>query len=263
MNPLRGTPEREQVEGRHPVRVALEAGKRPVLRIWVARGIESHGDVGAILHQAQKDGVEIRSVDKTQIDAMAAGTAHQGIVAETGPYPYMALEDGLRDAMDSSRPPFVLVTAHIQDPHNLGSLIRSSECAGVHMVIIPARRAAQITPSVVKASAGATEYMQVARVPNIANCVERLKQAGIWVFAGDLQGEDIYASDLRGPIAVVVGGEAKGVPPRVRKSCDFTVRIPLAGRIPSLNASVAGAVLLYEVVRQRGQKLVEPRGALP
>lgn len=240
----------EHIIGRNPVLEALRAG-RPVHKLLIARGA-TEGSIRQIRAMAREQGIPVQEVDRARLDALTGGQAHQGVMAQVAAQAYAALEDILERARAAGEDPLVLVLDRIEDPQNLGSLLRSCDAAGVHGVIIPERRAAGVTPVVAKVSAGAVEYVPVARVTNLARTLEDLKVAGLWVCGADQDGAELYhRARLTGPLAVVVGGEGQGLGRLVAERCDFRVRIPMRGKVNSLNAAVAGAILLYEVRRQR------------
>lgn len=248
-------PPPDQLEGRHPVLEALQAG-RPLRRILVAAG-QRGGPVRTIVTLARERGVEIREVERDQLDRLAFGRNHQGVIAFGAPKATVAVDDVLAVARERGEAPFLLLLDGIEDPHNLGSLIRSADGAGVHGVIIPERRAAPLTATVAKASAGALEHMAVAQVVNLTRTAEQLKAQGCWVVGADAAAEPLWDVDLTGPIALVIGSEGKGISPNLRKHCDRLVGLPMAGRVGSLNAGVAGALLMYEIVRQRRRRAGE------
>ncbi|MFO8060032.1 MAG: 23S rRNA (guanosine(2251)-2'-O)-methyltransferase RlmB [Bacillota bacterium] len=240
----------EWIEGRNPVRELLRAGRRRALEVVLAEGIGGK-DIDALEKRAASLGVRTSRAPRRVLDQRSDGAVHQGVMARCEPYPYSSLEDLLDCARSRREDLFIVFADHIEDPHNLGSLIRTAEEAGVHGVIIPNRRAAPVTPAVVKASAGATEHMQVARVTNLVRTAERLKVEHVWFFGADAGGVPVYDVNLSGPVALCVGGEARGLSRLLAETCDEVVALPSRGRIGSLNASVAGAVLMYEVVRRR------------
>ena len=202
--------------------------------------------------QAREKGAVVLSVDRRKLDQMSLTHAHQGIIAQTAAHAYASVEDMLALAESRGEPPLLVICDELSDPHNLGAILRSAECAGAHGVIIPKRRSAGLTPVVAKASAGALEYIPVARVPNIPRVLQELQSRGVWVYGTAADGDrELYDADLQGPAAIVIGNEGTGMGRLVRQSCDVLVRIPMRGRISSLNASAAAAVLLYEAVRQR------------
>lgn len=236
--------------GRNPVLEALVAGTE--LRcIWVS-GDETRAEASDIAQAARKAGVPLRTASRDQIEETASAPGHQGIVAAASIFQYVTIEAILARAEAQGQPPLLLLLDHIEDPQNFGSLVRTSEAAGVHGVIIPERRAAGVTPAVGKASAGAIEHMPIARVTNLVRTIEQLQQAGLWVLGADMKGErTLFEADLRGPTALVVGSEGRGLSRLVSERCDEQVQIPMYGLTQSLNAAVAGALLLYETVRQR------------
>jgi len=239
------------LEGRNPIREALKSG-RSIERILVARG-ELEGSVRQVLAMARERKIVIQEVERSHLDELAQSGAHQGIIAIVSPYRYVEVEDILRSAREKEEDPFVIILDEITDPHNLGSVIRTAECCGAHGVIIPKRRAVGLTPAVAKSSSGAVEYVPVAKVTNIAVVIEQLKKEGLWIAGADMGGGTYFNQDLKGPLALVIGSEGTGIGRLIKEKCDFLVSIPLKGRIESLNASVAAAILMYEVVRQRAQ----------
>jgi rRNA methylase, putative, group 3 len=240
----------EWIVGKHPVLEALRSG-REINKIWLAEGAQKN-QTAAITAEAKKQGVVVQTVDKRKLDAMAAGLAHQGVVAQAAAFAYAEVEDLLAAAAAKGEAPFVLVLDEIEDPHNLGSILRTAECTGVHGVIIPKRRSAGLTATVLKTSAGAAEHVPVARVTNLAQTIDKLKSEGVWVAGTDVgAAQDAYAAKLDLPLALVIGNESKGMGRLVKEKCDFLVKLPMYGKLNSLNASVAAGVLMYEVVRQR------------
>mgnify|MGYP001198247797 FL=1 len=242
--------EGEWLAGRHTVLEALRAG-RPVHKIWIAEGA-SKQPLAAILQLAKEAGVPVQSVDRRRLDQAVPGIQHQGVAAQAAALEYADLEDVLAAAERKGDPPLLLLLDEIEDPHNLGSMLRTADAAGVHGVVIPRRRSAGLTAAVAKVSAGAAAYVPVARTANLAQTIDRLKESGIWVAGADASAEkEAFDADLTGPLALVIGNENRGLGRLVREKCDFLVRLPMLGRIQSLNASVAAGVLLYEIVRQR------------
>jgi 23S rRNA (guanosine2251-2'-O)-methyltransferase len=240
------------VVGRQPVLEALRAG-RPVNRIVLARDIGRHSIVAEILHLARERRVPIDYAPREAIADVAAGAVHQGVLAYAAAREYVDLDDLAAQSNLRGEPPLYVLLDGIEDPHNLGAVIRSADAAGAHGVIIRARRAAGLTTAVSRASAGAVEYVPVARVSNIAAALERLKGGGVWVVGVDAAGASRYTDvDMRGPTAVVVGSEGKGISDVVRRRCDLLASIPMRGGVSSLNASVAAALVMYEAFRQRG-----------
>lgn len=245
--------ELDRLEGRNSVLEALRSG-RSINKILVAKG-EKEGSINQIIAIARQNHIVIQEVDRSRLDTMSETHSHQGVIALVSPRNYAEVDDILKAAADSGRPPFIVILDEITDPHNLGSIIRTSNAAGVHGVIIPKRRAIGLTSVVSKASAGAVEYVPVARVTNIVQTIEYLKKQNIWVVGTDASGEKAYYDhDLTGGIALVIGSEGEGMGKLVREACDFVVSIPMLGEISSLNAAVAGAVVIYEIVRQRNSK---------
>ena len=239
------------IEGRNAVTEALRAGT-PIDKIFIARG-ETDKTLGHIASTARAAGVVVVEADRRKLDYMSATKAHQGVIALAAVREYASVEDILSAARERGEAPLLVVCDEISDPHNLGAIIRTAECAGAHGVIIPRRRSVGLTAVVGKASAGALEYMPVARVANLVATIRDLKARGIWVFGTAADGDTtLTGADLRGPAAIVIGNEGSGMSRLVAESCDLKVSIPLKGHISSLNASTAAAVLLYEAVRQRG-----------
>ena len=236
--------------GRNPVMEALKSG-REIDKILVSSG---EGSIVKIVGMAKDKGLPIIKAEKASLDRIAQGGAHQGIIAYASAYEYKEIDDILAKAEKQGEEPFVLILDNLEDPHNLGAIMRTAECAGAHGVIIPKRNACGLTETVAKTSAGAIEYMPCVRVTNIVNAIEELKEKGFWVAACDMGGQDYYKADLSGKLAVVIGSEGAGISRLVKENCDFTVSMPMVGRITSLNASNAAAVLMYEVRRQRDAK---------
>lgn len=240
----------ERIVGRNPVMEALRAG-RPIHKLLVARGAQE-GSIRQIRGLARERGILVQEVDRARLDELAAGQNHQGVVAQAAAREYATVDEILDRARERGEDPFVLLLDGIEDPQNLGSLLRTCDACGVHGVIIPERRSAGVTPVVAKVSAGAVEYVPVAQVTNLARTLDQLKAAGLWIVGADMDGRELhYQARLTGPLGVVVGGEGKGLGRLVGEKCDFKVRIPMRGQVNSLNAAVAGAILLYEVRRQR------------
>ncbi len=240
----------QYIAGKHAVLEALRSG-RTINKIWIAENANKTF-VQPIVSQAKTAGAIVQFVDKRKLDQMAGGVQHQGVVAQVAAYRYAEVDDLLAAAKRSGRDAFLLILDEIEDPHNLGSILRTADCAGVHGVIIPKRRSAGLTAVVSKTSAGAVEYVPVARVTNLAQTIDGLKEQGIWVVGADASaGQNIYESNLALPVAIVIGNENKGIGRLVKEKCDFLVNIPMFGRINSLNASVAASLLMYETVRQR------------
>ena len=238
------------IEGRNAVTEALRAGT-PIDKIFIARG-ETDKTLGHIASTARAAGVVVVEADRRKLDYMSATKAHQGVIALAAVREYASVEDILSAARERGEAPLLVVCDEISDPHNLGAIIRTAECAGAHGVIIPKRRSAGLTSIVGKTSAGAVSYVPVARVPNIPALLEQLQKEGVWVFGTAAEGTtELYSADLKGPAAIVIGSEGEGMTRLVREKCDFLVSIPMKGKISSLNASAAAAILLYEAVRQR------------
>ena len=243
----------DKLEGRNSVLEALKSG-RSINRIFVAKG-DREGSVNQIIAMARQNHILIQEIDRPKLDAMSQTFAHQGVIALTAAKDYVDVDDILKAAADSGKPPFIIILDEITDAHNLGSVLRTANAAGVHGIIIPKRRAIGLTATVSKASAGAIEYVPVARVTNTVQTIEYLKKQNIWVVGTDSTGEQPYFDrDLTGAIALVIGSEGEGMGKLVRESCDFVVNIPMMGQITSLNAAVAGAVVTFEILRQRSKK---------
>ena len=246
--PAYGNDGLEVVAGRNPVTEVLN-GSRDVERIFIADGAE--GSVSKIVAIAREQGVIVDFVPKEKIDAMAPGVKHQGVVAKVSEYKYAEMEDVFAKADASGEDPFIIILDEIEDPHNLGAIIRTAECAGAHGIIIPKRRSASLTQTVALSAAGAIESMPVVQVTNLARTMDELKEKGIWIGAADMDGEIYYEANLKGPIAIVIGNEGKGVGRLVKEKCDFVLSIPMHGSINSLNASNAAAILMYGIRRAR------------
>lgn len=237
------------IEGRNAVMEAFRSGKI-IDKIFILEGCHD-GPLNSIFRQAKKNDTIINFVSKERLDQMAKTNKHQGVVAYTAAYEYAQVEDILKLADERDEQPFVIILDNIEDPHNLGAIIRTANIAGAHGVIIPKRRAAGLTSTVVKTSAGALNYTPVAKVTNISATIEDLKKQGLWFVCADMDGEPMYNLNLKGPIGLVIGNEGEGVSRLVREKCDFIASIPSRGQIDSLNASVAAGILSYEIVRQR------------
>ena len=240
----------ETIEGRNAVIEALRAG-RSIDKIYLARG-ETDKTLGHIASKAREKGVVVVECDRRKLDFMSATKAHQGVIALCAVREYCSIEDILALASERGEKPFVIVCDEISDAHNLGAIIRSAECAGAHGVVIPKRRSAGLTTIVGKASAGAAEHMLIARVPNLPAALDTLKSRGLWVYGTAADGASgLWDTDFTGPIALVIGSEGDGMGRLVRESCDFTVSLPMKGKLNSLNASAAASIVMYEVLRQR------------
>lgn len=237
------------IEGRNAVMEAFRAGKT-IDKLFVLDGCQD-GPVRSITREARKHDTIINYVAKERLDQLSETGKHQGVIAFAAAYEYAQVEDMLALAKEKGEPPFLFLLDNIEDPHNLGAIIRTANLAGAHGVIIPKRRAAGLTATVAKTSAGALNYTPVAKVTNISATIEELKERGLWFVCADMGGESMYRLDLKGPIGLVIGNEGEGVSRLVREKCDFIASIPMKGDIDSLNASVAAGVLAYEIVRQR------------
>ena len=239
-----------QIEGRKALTEALKSG-RTIDKVFVADG-DTDRALQRLAAQAKDAGAVIVPVDRRKLDQMSTTRSHQGIIALAAAHTYYTIDDLLEEAASRGEAPLIVICDELSDPHNLGAIIRSAECAGAHGVIIPKRRSVGLTATVAKASAGGIEYMKVAKVSNINNAIAELKEKGVWIFGTAAEGSvPMYKADLTGPAAIVIGNEGDGMSQLVRKNCDMLVHIPMKGRISSLNASAAASILLYEAVRQR------------
>ena len=244
----------DKIEGRNPVMEALRSG-RPIDKIIVQNG-EKHGSIIKILAMAKEKHIAISYADKAKLDTMAEGRSHQGVIAYAAAKEYVTVSDILKIAESRGEHPFIVICDDITDPHNLGSIIRTANAAGVHGVIITKHNSVGLNATVAKTSAGAVEFTPVAKVSSLARTIEQLKKENIWVVGADMDGENtIYTHDFAGAVAIVIGNEGKGISRLVKDRCDFIVRIPKLGKISSLNASVAGALMIYEAVRARHQQM--------
>lgn len=240
----------DQVEGRNSVLELLES-RKDINKIYITKG-EKHGSINKIIAKAKEKGIIIVEKDKNQMRQMAQNENYQGVIAIVPPYEYCEIEDILEEAKMKDEDPFVLILDGIEDPHNLGSIIRTAETAGVHGIIIPKRRAACVNSTVNKVSAGAVQHMKIARVTNISDSIEKLKEAGLWICGTDINTNTYYnKQDLTGPLGLVIGNEGSGISEKVKKNCDFLVKIPMKGKVNSLNASVSAGIVIYEALRQR------------
>lgn len=239
----------EQIEGRNAVLEAFRSG-RCVDKLFILDGCQD-GPVRTIAREARKKDTIINYVSKERLDQLSETRAHQGVIAQVAAYEYSTVEEILAKAEEKGEPPFLVLLDNVEDPHNLGAIIRTANLAGAHGVIIPKRRSVGLTSTVAKTSAGALNYTPVAKVTNLVRTIEELKEKGIWFVCADMGGESMYRLNLTGPIGMIVGNEGEGVSRLVREACDFTASIPMKGDIDSLNASVAAGVLAYEIVRQR------------
>ena len=239
-----------QLEGRNAVTEALRSG-RTIDKVFIADG-DTDRALQHLAAQAKEAGAVVVPVDRRKLDAMSFTRSHPGVIALAAARDYCSIDDILQEAADRGETPLIVICDELSDPHNLGAILRSAECAGAHGVIIPKRRSVGLTATVAKASAGAVEYMKVAKVSNINNAIAELKEKGVWIFGTAAEGSvPMYQADLTGPAAVVIGNEGDGMSQLVRKNCDMLVHIPMKGQISSLNASAAASILLYEAVRQR------------
>lgn len=239
-----------KIEGRNPVLEAFRSGKT-IDRLYVLESCKD-GPIQTILREARKRDTILHFVSKERLDQLSETKKHQGVIAIAAAYAYASVEDILQKAKDKGEAPFVLLLDNIEDPHNLGAIIRTANLAGAHGVIIPKRRAAGLTATAVKASAGAIHYTPVAKVTNLTTAIKELKKEGLWFVCADMNGTAMYDLDLKGPVGLVIGSEGEGVSRLVKENCDLIASIPMKGDIDSLNASVAAGVLSYEILRQRG-----------
>lgn len=237
------------VSGRNAVRELLN-GDRDIDKIYVSSG-DREGSIKLLVGQAIEKKIPVIEVERSKLDALSGFARHQGIVALAAEYNYYSVDDLLEYAASKNEKPFLIILDGVEDPHNLGAIIRSAECCGAHGVIIPKRRSAALTPTVSKAAAGATEYMRVAKVTNLASTIDYLKQRGLWIYAADMGGDSYYKQDLTGNVAVVLGSEGFGISRLVKEKCDFTLSIKLYGRVNSMNVSCAASVIFAEIARQR------------
>ena len=239
--------------GRNAVTEALKSG-RGINKLWIASG-DREGSVAEIAALAKERGIVVQYVERAKIESLAGGHRHQGVLAYVAPVPYAELDDILKAAEEKGEAPFLVLLDELEDPHNLGALLRTADATGVHGILIPKRRSVSLNATVAKTSAGAVEYVPVARIGNIAQTLKKLKEKGFWVAGADMDGEKAYyEADLTGPLVLVVGSEGRGMSRLTKDACDFIVSMPMVGRINSLNASVAGSILMYESMRQRLQK---------
>lgn len=239
-----------KIEGRNAVLEAFRSGKT-IDKLFVLDGCKD-GSVQTILREAKKHDTIVNFVAKERLDQLSETKKHQGVIAMAAAYEYATVEDILQNAKDKGEAPFIILLDNIEDPHNLGAIIRTANLAGAHGVIIPKRRAVGLTGTVAKTSAGAINYTPVAKVTNLTNTIKELKEEGLWFVCADMGGTTMYELDLKGPIGLVIGSEGEGVSKLVKENCDFVASIPMKGDIDSLNASVAAGVLAYEILRQRG-----------
>jgi len=237
------------LEGRNAVMEAFRSGKT-IDRLFILEGSQD-GPIKSILREARKTNCVISFVKKERLDQLSATGKHQGVIAYAAAYEYAELDDILNLAREKNEPPFVIILDCIEDPHNLGAIIRTAHQAGAHGIIIPKRRAVGLTATVAKVSAGALNYLPVAKVTNLAATIDELKEKGLWFVCADMDGELMYKIDLKGPIGLVIGSEGEGVSRLVKEKCDYVAKIPMFGQVDSLNASVAAGIMAYEIVRQR------------
>ena len=236
--------------GRNAVIEALKNDKT-IEALYLSNG-SREGSINQIINLAKKNKIVIKEADKKKLDSMSAGMVHQGVIAKITPYKYFEVKDILDDAKKKGEAPFIIILDELEDPHNLGSIIRTAETCGVHGIIIPKRRNVGVTPTVYKSSVGAVEHVKIAKVTNINNTIDELKEQGIWVYGADIEGREYsYEVDFSGPCALIIGSEGRGISKLTLKKCDKLVRIPMIGKINSLNASVAGGIMMYEVLKGR------------
>ena len=245
--PLNKPVRSDLIIGRNPVLEALRAG-RPIDSVYISG---EGGSLSLIARLAKEQGAVVKEAGRQKLDEISGGAAHQGVIAFGACAEYVGIKDILDAARAKNEPPFVIICDGIEDPHNLGAIIRTAECAGAHGVIIPKRRSASLSETVFKTSAGAASWVPVARVPNIPAAIDELKEQGLWIYGTDASGEDYTKTDLKGPIGLVIGSEGFGIGKLAASKCDFMLKLPLKGRITSLNASVAAGIFMYEVLRQR------------
>lgn len=240
----------DQVEGRNSVLELLESGK-DINKIFITKG-ERHGSVNKIIAIAKEKRIIIVEKDKKQMNEMAQTENYQGVIAIVPPFEYCDIQDIIKYAKEKNEDPFILILDGIEDPHNLGSIVRTAETAGIHGIVIPKRRAAGVNSTVNKVSAGAVEHIKIARVTNICDTIEKLKRQGLWICGTDISTDKYYYNqDLTGPLAIVIGNEGNGISDKVKKNCDFLIKIPMKGKVTSLNASVSTGIIIYEAVKQR------------
>ncbi len=240
----------DQIEGRNSVLEWIKSGKG-INKLWVQKG-EKHGSIIEIINLAKKQRIVISEVDKAKLDKMSQTHNHQGVIATISEYEYYDVDDILQEAKNRNEDPFILILDQIEDPHNLGSIIRTAECSGVHGIIIPKRRSVQVNSTVNKVSAGALSYMKIARVNNLTETINYLKEKNVWIYGTDIEGTSYYdEQDYQGGVGIVIGSEGFGMSRLVKENCDFLIKIPMKGKISSLNASVSAAIVMYEIMKQR------------
>ena len=239
-----------QIEGRNSVIELLKSGK-DINKLYIQKG-ERHGSINEIIRLAKNNKVLITEIDKIKLDKMAQTNNHQGVIAIVPPYAYCEVDDILTEARNRKEDPFILILDGIEDVHNLGSIIRTAECSGVHGIIIPKRRSASVNSTVNKTSSGAVEYMKIARVNNLNDTIKYLKEKNVWIYGTDIDAKSYYdEQDYSGGVGIVIGSEGYGMSRLVKENCDFLIKIPMKGKINSLNASVSAAIVMYEVMKQR------------
>ena len=239
---------KDKIAGRNPVLEALKSG-REIDKIFIKKG-QPDGSLRPLVKKARDRGIIISEVDKKKLDELSGGENHQGVVAFVSEIKYKTIDDILKIAEDRGESPFVIILDRITDPHNIGAIIRTAECAGAHGVIMPKRASAPINEIVAKTSAGAVEYANICKVTNLASTIDTLKEKGLWITGADMNGESMYDIDFTGGVGLVIGSEGEGISRLVREKCDFIASIPMKGEVSSLNASVAAGILMYEVVRR-------------
>jgi 23S rRNA (guanosine2251-2'-O)-methyltransferase len=238
----------EYIPGRNGVAEALKAG-RSFIKLYVGEG-KTEGSLKEILAKAKAAGIPIQRVPKKKLDALYCGN-HQGVIGAVAAYEYAEVDDMLSAAAARGEDPFLLMLAEVEDPHNLGAIMRTAEIAGAHGIIIPKNNSVGLNATVAKTAAGATEYLPVARVANLVQTTKDLKNQGLWVYGAAMEGSCLWQQEMKGPLLLVIGGEDRGIPRLLLQNCDFKVTIPMQGHVPSLNASVAAGVMIYEILRQR------------
>jgi 23S rRNA (guanosine2251-2'-O)-methyltransferase len=250
------TPMRDLLYGRNAVREALVAGRRTAYRLLVSSGAQEAGTLGDVVRLAEKKQVQVDRVDRRELDRRLRDANHQGVALECDTYPYAEIDECLALAAERNEPALLLLLDHLQDPQNVGTLIRTAEVVGAHGVVLPGRRAAEVTPAVVNASSGATEHLRVVVTPNLAQAIELLQRQGVWVVGveDDERSQEYDQADLDMPLALVIGAEGPGLARLTRERCDFLVKLPMRGKIASLNAAVAGSIVLYYAWRIRQSK---------
>ena len=242
----------DQVEGRNAVKELLNSGK-DINKIFVAKG-EKHGSIFEIIAKAKERKIIINEIERNKLDKMAQSENHQGVIAIVPPYEYSSVDEILEYAKSKNEEPFIIILDEIEDPHNLGSIIRTAECSGVHGIIIPKRRSASVNSTVLRTSVGAVEHMRIARVNNLVETIKELKENDIWIYGTDMDGKQEYTKqDYKGGVGLVIGNEGTGMSRLVKENCDILVRIPMVGKINSLNASVSAGIVMYEIFNQKNK----------